>query len=594
LLVLFLTVSLFIIIGLGFYVLVSAPHRRVNRVFAIFNLVMILWVLKDLLFWGFPAAGFEVETWARSSFVIAALLQSTFLLFAEVFPDGGPVRWKTLLLRSLPLLAMIPLVAIPAEHSLMWRSIELNGSELRIDLTWLSYLFGAVNYLTLGAGLLLLAGKRAAHKGSILEIQLNLIIVAVSLTGLLLLIGVNVLPLYGYNQLLPYSSGFIVVGALIYTYAISNFRLFWLPTGLDQLQLFPLTYKVAIAVTLIGYLGMLFLQFPIARWSLGSDNPDWIRYFVFSGIALMLPSLIMVLVIVRLLSRPLRELTELALDVSRGNYGAVSRLTSNDELGVLASSFNTMSRKMAADISQLKDINQAMIRSEKLATAGALATSVAHEVNNPLASISSLVQSLLTTESEERNRETLLTILGQITRITKVLRDLMEFARPKIPDPRLTDVNQLITKSIELALYDKRFRSLRIETRFEQGLPRLNLDGDRLQQVLLNLLLNARDAIAEAEVAGEITISTAWPGPSAGGTVVIVVADNGIGIPEENLPFIFDPFFSTKTRGQGSGLGLAVCQNIVTALGGQIDARNGHPGAIFTISFPLTESGSKL
>jgi methyl-accepting chemotaxis protein len=98
----------------------------------------------------------------------------------------------------------------------------------------------------------------------------------------------------------------------------------------------------------------------------------------------MLPSLILVLVIVRLLSRPLRELTELALDVSRGNYGAESRLTSNDELGVLATSFNTMSRKMADDIAQLKAINQAMIRSEKLATAGSLATSVAHEVNNPL------------------------------------------------------------------------------------------------------------------------------------------------------------------------------------------------------------------
>jgi signal transduction histidine kinase len=590
LLVLFLTISLFVILGLGFYVLVSAPHRRVNRVFAVFNLVMILWVLKDLLFWGFPDAGFSVEAWTRTSFVIAVLLQTTFLLFAEVFPEGEPVRWGRLILYSLPLLGMLPLVM----GDLAWQSVQLADGELRIELTWFAILFGLVNYWTLGVGLIRLARKRVRHRGTILEIQINLIVVAVGLTAGLLLFGVNILPLFGRYQLLPYSSGFIVIGALIYTYAISSFRLFWLPTALDQLRLFPLTYKLTIVVTLVGYLGLFFVQFPIARWSLGDNNPDWIRYVVFSSIALMLPSLILVLVIVRVLSRPLRELTELALDVSRGNYGAVSRLTSNDELGVLASSFNTMSQKMADDISRLKEINQAMVRSEKLATAGALATSVAHEVNNPLASISSLVQSLLTTEADERNRETLRTILGQITRITTVLHDLMEFARPKIPDPRLTDINELIRKSIELAMYDKRFRNLRIDTGFGESLPRLKLDGDRLQQVLLNLLLNARDAIAEAGVEGRISITTSIEETTIGSAAVIEVGDNGYGIPKENLPLIFDPFFSTKGKEQGSGLGLAVCLNIVTALGGRIEARNGQPGAVFTITFPLAESGRQL
>jgi signal transduction histidine kinase len=229
-----------------------------------------------------------------------------------------------------------------------------------------------------------------------------------------------------------------------------------------------------------------------------------------------------------------------------------------------------------------------MIRSEKLATAGALATSVAHEVNNPLASISSLVQSLLVGEESENKRQTLRTILGQITRISSVLRDLMDFARPKIPDPRPTDINQLILKSIELAVYDKRFKRLRIETNLSSRMPRLPLDNDRLQQVLLNLLLNARDAIAETRDDGIIRISTTV----SPGQVGIEIADNGIGITDADLPRIFDPFFSTKGKGQGTGLGLAVCLNIVTSLGGTIEASNRPHGAVFTINFPLPESNN--
>lgn len=581
-LILFLTISLFVILVLGFYVLVSAPHRRVNRIFAVFNLFMILWVLKDLIFWGFPGAGMTVEGWAKSSFLVAALLQIAFLLFAEVFPDNSPIRWKQILFKSLPLLIMLLLVL----DNRGWNSLVYDGRGLRIEPSFAAFLFGATNYAVLLAGLVQLIRKRQAHRGTILEIQINLIVIAVSLTGVLLLIGGNLLPLFGRYEFLPYSSGFIVAGSLIYTYAISNFRLFWLPTGLDQLRLFPLTYKLAIVVTGLGYIGLMAVQWPIAWWALRTGPPDWTRYIVFSGIAVMLPSLILVLLIVRLLSRPLRELTELAHDVSRGNYGAESRLTSNDELGVLANSFNTMSRKMAADISQLKAINQAMIRSEKLATAGALATSVAHEVNNPLASISSLVQSLLTGEEKESNRQTLRTILGQITRISSVLRDLMEFARPKIPDPRPTDINQLILKSIELALYDKRFKRLRIETHLDAQIPRLLLDGDRLQQVMLNLLLNARDAIAEARQDGIILISTL----ANNGQVAIEIIDNGSGIPSADLPRIFDPFFTTKSKGQGTGLGLAVCLNIVTTLGGTIEATNRPRGAVFTITFPVPES----
>lgn len=588
-LILTLTISLFILLGLGFYVLVSAPHRKINRVFALFNLMMTLWIVKDLLFWGFPDGQLSQGGWVKSSFIIGILLQLAFLYFTDVFPENEGSRDR----RFISVVAIVLILITMVLRGWLWHSIESEkgvsgGSGFRIDLSGWAYLFGLVNYSILLAGVIRLIRKERRYHGTIWGKQIRIILLSVILTASLLLISDNLLPIFGWYGLLPYSSVFIVIGALIYTYAISSSNLFSLPTALDQLRLFPLTYKLAIVVAGTGLAGFIAVQLPIAYWTLGVGSLSWTKFIVLSAIAGTLPSLVLVLLIGRLLSKPLRELTEMALDVSRGNYGAESRVMSNDELGVLASSFNTMSRKMAADIARLKEINQVMIRSEKLATAGALATSVAHEVNNPLAAISSLVQSLLIRETEERNRETLRIIFSQITRISAVLRDLMEFARPKLPEPRPTDLNQVIQKSLELAGYDKRFKKLRIETELNGNLPNLKLDGDRLQQVILNLLLNARDAIGDERNDGAIRISTT----STEGRIVVEIHDNGTGIPEENLPLIFDPFFTTKTKGQGTGLGLAVCLNIVTALGGTITGTNRESGSVFTITFPFEKKES--
>jgi signal transduction histidine kinase len=244
---------------------------------------------------------------------------------------------------------------------------------------------------------------------------------------------------------------------------------------------------------------------------------------------------------------------------------------------------------MAEDIARLKNINQVMIRTEKLATAGALATGVAHEVNNPLASISSLVQSLLARTADERERETLRLILAQITRISGVLRDLMDFARPKATEMAPTDLNEVLAKSLDLARFDKRFKRLSVRTALAPGLPPLPLDADRMQQVFLNLLLNARDAIGEEPGGGEITVTTRRDG----GEVWAQIADDGGGIPAENLARIFDPFFSTKPKGQGTGLGLAVCHSIVAAHGGRISAAARSRGTVFTVAFPADEDGRR-
>ncbi len=580
-----LMASLFATLGLGFYVLVAAPHRAVNRIFALFIGMMSLWIVKDLVFWGFHSTEDDATWWATISFLIGLTLQIVFLYFAEIFPENATPRWGRIFLASLPLLVFVPLLF----QGKFWTGVGFHHGRFHIGLTNYAYAAGVHNALVLAIGLWILRKKYRRYRDTIWGKQIASVIASVLITGILMVTSGNVLPAFGFYALLPYCSIFIVVGSLIYAYAITSFKLFSLQTALDQLRFFPIAYKVAIAVAATGLLGFFLCQVPVAIWAFGIGAPGWKKFLIFSTIAGTIPSLILILLIIRILSRPLRELTEVALDVARGNYGAETPLSSNDELGVLASSFNVMSRKMAEDIARLKEINQVMMRTEKLATAGALATSVAHEVNNPLASISSLVQSLLAREREERERETLRIILSQITRISNVLRDLMDFARPKAPAPRPTDLNHVLSKSLELAGYDKRFKRLAIHLELADALPLLPLDPDRMQQVFLNLLLNARDAVEEVED-GEIRIATKL----FEGEVRAEIADNGTGIAPENLARIFDPFFSTKARGQGTGLGLSVCQSIVTAHGGRIFAANRERGSLFIISFPLAAAPAHL
>lgn len=587
-LIITLMASMFIMLGLGFYVLVAAPHRTVNRTFAAFVGMMILWIIKDLLFWGFHEHGLSADWWAKISFTIGVVLQLVFLLFAEVFPENSPAKLRRVVLLSLPLILLLPMLL----GGRLWTHTEAVEGRFTIELTRYAYLFGIYNYIILLTGILILIRKYRLYRGRIQEKQIASVIVSVVLTGTLLFISDNLLPALGYYGLMPVSSVFIVVGALIYAYAISNLQLFSLQGALDQLRLFPLAYKVAISVSLTGVAGFFLFQVPVAIWIFDGDAVSWKKFVVFSTIAGTIPSMLLVLVIVRILSRPLRELTETVLDVARGNYGAETGLSSNDELGVLASSFNVMSRKMAEDIARLKEINQALIRTEKLATAGALATSVAHEVNNPLASISSLVQSQLARTGDEKDRDILRLILSQITRISNVLKDLMDFARPKASQPTPISLNEVIEKSLELASYDKRFKSLSVRAELDRSLPMLALDADRMQQVFLNLLLNARDAIGDSAENGEIAIETRQTETE----IVATISDNGPGIAPELIRKIFDPFFSTKPRGQGTGLGLAVCQSIVTTHGGQISAanRSGPPGdvahgSVFTVRFPRNQ-----
>jgi len=330
--------------------------------------------------------------------------------------------------------------------------------------------------------------------------------------------------------------------------------------------------------------------------------------------------------VLRTVSRPLQRITLAAVKVAKGAYGTeVDLRKSNDEIGLLANSFNEMSRKMAADIDELGRLNDQLIHAEKLAAMGTLAAGVAHEVNNPLASISSLVQMMRSQEGHSpETREKLKMIEVQITRITQVTKDMTNFARSRPAAKTDVDFNTVVKTALRLASFDKAFQELDITTDLADDLPTVFADEDQLQQVILNLLLNARDAVsaergvrsAETRVRkvdvgtlnGESENSALRTPHSALGSpydirissslrssdVLIEITDTGSGIEPVALGQIFDPFYTTKPAGRGTGLGLAVCYGIVTAHGGRIEVGDNTPtGTTFSVSLPIQPNSSR-
>jgi signal transduction histidine kinase len=568
--------SLFLLVMLGFYVFVAAPRSRTHQTFAGFVACLALWTIKDIALWGFEVRDGPAGWWASLSFILALLLQVTLVVFAWVFPENGPVPLKRAAIIFSPAAVFVPAVLM----GWMWEDVRFVDGRFQIRLTMLAYAFGLYIYGVLGYGFQLLYTKYRRYRAGLWGQQLGAILWALIITITMNTVVNSLLPLAGIYSLLKYGSIFAVPGVFIYAYAISNFKLFSLQSALDQFRLFPVAYKVALSIAVVAIVSFTLLQVPIVWWSFsgGPTTDAWRRYLVFSVISALVPNLILVALIIRTISRPVRRLTEAAVEVAGGAYGTRVDLQSNDEMGLLAASFNEMSGKMAADIERLRELNEHLIRAEKLAAAGTLAAGVAHEVNNPLASISSLIQILqtrpLTEANESEHREMLRLIQTQVARITQVLRDMMDFARTRAPARAPQDINRIIEASIRLASFDKSFGRLHVTTQLDLDVPHVSGDADQLQQVILNLLLNARDAMPEG---GHLNLRTRYDALAS--EIIIEIADTGTGIKPEHRPHVFDPFFTTKPAGTGTGLGLAVCYGIITAHGGRIELgpNNEHP-----------------
>ena len=571
--------GLLLLVVLGFYVFVADPQRRANQTFAAFIAFLALWTTKDLIFWNFERNDEFAGAWAASSFVIALLMQSSLVVFAWVFPENSRTpRRKAAILFS-PSIFLIPAVFF----GLLWNGVGFRGDEFYIELTAVAYAYVAYIYFLYGYGTWILFKKYLLLRTSQSSQQIAAILIATGVTAVLKTVANIALPYFGVYDLLPYGAIFLLPGVVIFAFAISNFKLFSLQTALNQFRLFPITYKTAISIASVAIVSFIVFQIPIVWWSFhdGMTFDAWRRYLVFSVISALVPNLLLLLLVVRSISRPLQRITLAAIEVTNGKYGTeVDLRHSNDEIGLLANSFNEMSRKMAEDIEQLKTLNEQLARAERLAAMGTLAAGVAHEVNNPLASISSLVQ-MMKADASGDTKDKLSLISAQIERITQVTKDLTDFARVRPAARRKVDINAVVDSSIRLASFDSDFQKLELIRELDDDLPEIHADGDQLQQVFLNLLLNARDAMPNG---GNLTVATF----SSDCKICISVEDTGSGIDDAVKKHIFDPFLTTKPAGKGTGLGLAVCYGIITAHNGRIDVNStNRTGTKFTVSIPL-------
>lgn len=234
--------------------------------------------------------------------------------------------------------------------------------------------------------------------------------------------------------------------------------------------------------------------------------------------------------------------------------------------------------RIAERTRELQESQALLVQQEKQAAFGLLAAGIAHEVGNPLAAISSLVQMLQRRPNDDYTKERLQMVDDQLRRIQRTLRELVDFSRPATSLRSLCDLHQLIDAALNIAKYYKRTKGKKIEVRYAPNLPGIRVVRDQLVQVFLNLILNAMDATEEG---GTIEISSSC-GPNG---LCMTIRDDGHGIRPADLPRVFQPYFTTKET--GTGLGLFVCHRIMEQAGGRIElCESSSAGTIFAVTIP--------
>jgi two-component system NtrC family sensor kinase len=314
----------------------------------------------------------------------------------------------------------------------------------------------------------------------------------------------------------------------------------------------------------------------------------------------------------RLIYLPLKDLESGVEKLASGRRDPNIPVRNDDEFGHVASSFNAMAKALNDSRRELEELVQTLelkieertqelrvaeaeiAQGEKLASVGVLAAGIAHELNNPLTGVltfTSLLRRKMPDGSEDA--EDLDLVIRETRRCAAIIKRLLDFAREKVPVKGWFDLNQVIEETIRFTDRPASLRQIEITADLDPGLPQVWGDADLIKQIVLNLLVNAQQAI---EAQGSIRVATrpymakapAKPGVEALPMVEIVVKDSGCGIPEANLQRIFDPFFTSKEVGKGTGLGLSVSYGIVKAHGGRINVESAvGEGSTFHILLPI-------
>lgn len=302
------------------------------------------------------------------------------------------------------------------------------------------------------------------------------------------------------------------------------------------------------------------------------------RVLFYSFWAILLSAMIVSHFVSQKILRSLRMIEKLTKSISEGNFHKIEGIKSRDELGSVIDAINSMSEELSHREEQI-------IQSKKLASIGVLTAGVAHELTNPLNNISIIAQTyeeLYDKLSKEERIDFMSKVEGETERMKEIIKNLLDFSRPKEPNLKKADINATIQKTLKLMQNSLDVSNIETKSNLESGLPGVIIDESQIQQVFVNLITNAVQAMPGG---GTIFISSRIG--KNNGFVEITVADTGKGITPEFLPHIFDPFFSTKGDG-GTGLGLSVSYGIIKNHRGDIrvESKVG-VGTTFTIELPV-------
>ncbi len=334
------------------------------------------------------------------------------------------------------------------------------------------------------------------------------------------------------------------------------------------------------AKKVLGVLDISMSLRDVDRETRASEN----RLVLFGLGAIAAVSLIIYLLVDQIVLKPVHKIVDATRKVAAGDLHYKIALEKRDEIGQLASSFNEMTQKLA-------EAQRQVYQSQKLAAVGQLAAGVAHEINNPLTGVLSYSSFLLKRAQDKPEfKEDLEVIVRETKRCRGIVQGLLDFARQSPPEKHESDITDIFERALRIV--QTQIDPLRVELKkdIRDDLPKIYADANQIQQVLVNLLLNANDAMAAD--GGTLSVSARLAGDGGvaaaqSGKIEIRVSDTGCGIAPENLQKIFDPFFSTKGP-KGTGLGLAVAWGIVEKHNGRIEAESElGKGTTFRVVLPI-------
>lgn len=332
-------------------------------------------------------------------------------------------------------------------------------------------------------------------------------------------------------------------------------------------------------------LGVLDVSMSLAEVDrLTADNQT--KVILFTLAAMVIISVFLWYFFKRLITRPVQRIVAATNAVAAGNLTYKLQVKRNDELGHLGNSFNEMTRNLAEAQTQL-------YHSDKLASIGRLAAGVAHEINNPLTGVLTYSSFLLKrSENDSELKSDLEIIVRETKRCRDIVKDLLDFARPISAYKKSVNINDVIDRALNIVASQLNLRDIVVHKQYLESLPNVSIDDGQLQQVFINLLVNAADAIGNK--GGNISLATRTVQFQGKEYVQVEVTDTGCGIAKENLSKIFEPFYSTKDQ-KGIGLGLSVVWGIIDKHQGTIAVDSElNQGTTFTIRLPVGQGASLI